>query len=186
MHSTAVHAAHTAARDTLPEVDIMAALERVAPMHSMMPVMLPVADPSHTATMTPRVSTIRAVSSSRVGVAFSMNTARMAVHTGIADLQAGLSSCSDSIAGMMSHCVGKTRPAGRACKLQWLWFRAAIQASGAGLAIRDGHFAGRATWVHHAMHPGKSGCRDRELPLAGLAGRGQQLQWPWSGAALQT
>ena len=91
MHSIAKHP-HIKALPTLPEVDIIAALQTVAAMASMMPVMLPVADPSHTVTMTPRVNTIRAVSSSWVGVVFSMNTARKAVHTGIADLQAGLSS----------------------------------------------------------------------------------------------
>ena len=84
----------------------MAALERVAPMHSMMPVRLPVAVPSHTATMTPRVSTIRAVSSSRVGVVFSMTTARTAVHTGMADLHAALSSCSASVSGVVSCKLG--------------------------------------------------------------------------------
>ena len=107
----------------------MAALDRVAPMHSMMPVMLPVAVPSHTATMTPRVSTIRAVSSSRVGVVFSMNTARMAVHTGMADLQAGLRNCSASVSGVMSHRLGKIRPASRACKLHGCGSEQPIQGS---------------------------------------------------------
>ena len=63
MHSIAMHLEITALH-TLPEVDIIAALQTVAPMASMIPVMLPVADPSHTVTMTPRVNTTRAVSSS--------------------------------------------------------------------------------------------------------------------------
>ena len=110
MHSKAPY---IKALPTLPEVDIIAALQTVAAMASMMPVMLPVADPSHTVTITPRVNTTRAVSSSWVGVVFSMNTARMAVHTGIADLQAGLRATL-TVFRVNATALETDRPAGRA------------------------------------------------------------------------
>lgn len=51
----------------------------------VIPRVLPLA-PSHTDSMTPMVSTRRAVSSALVGVRLSMSTASIAVATGIADL----------------------------------------------------------------------------------------------------
>ena len=58
----------------------------IVPMTAyVIPRELPLA-PSHTDSMTPMVSTRRAVSSALVGVRLSMSTASIAVATGIADL----------------------------------------------------------------------------------------------------
>lgn len=69
--------------------------------------------PSHTEIMTPAVSTSSATDSSRVGVLPSMPTARMAVATGMADLQTELRChCSNqgiAISNGCQYCAEKNR-----------------------------------------------------------------------------
>lgn len=96
---------------TLPVKDDIAPLQRVAALHSRMPRRLPVAVPSHTAVITPTVRSIKLHVSCFDSCVCSMNTDKIAVLIGMADLHDGvtLSATHDGVLYLLKQTKWRNR-----------------------------------------------------------------------------